>query len=177
MKLTALGSLALLGLLACGCASREQAGAEATPTPGSMDLAYATPVPDNQSSVPAPPDDAPMPTPTATLPPPPPEEAQAGATETPIPSYSRRSYVVHKDDTLWGISAKADILGDPFRWPLLFKANRDLLKDPDIISPGESLTWKANYTRFEVEDAIQKSKDTPAYVPHQTERKELPVEY
>jgi nucleoid-associated protein YgaU len=42
-----------------------------------------------------------------------------------------------RGDTLWALAARR--LGDPFRWRELFAANRDVVEDPDLISPGEEL--------------------------------------
>jgi hypothetical protein len=189
MKLQVIQSLALLSLLFTGCANRDQVSAVPTPTPGEMDVAYATPEAaatlEPEAAVPAPPGDAvapvPTPTPLATLPPPPAEapvaEEPVQPPPTPLPVYSRRSYIVQPGDSLWNISGKPVVLGDRFRWPLLFKANRGSIKDPDLIEPGLELTWKANYPMFEIEDAIEKSKDTPAYVPHAMVRVQLPIAY
>jgi hypothetical protein len=69
------------------------------------------------------------------------------------------------------------VLGDSFRWPLLFKANRDQIADPDLIEPRQDLSYKKQYSSEEIEDAIRKAKETPPYVPHSTPRKSLPVKY
>jgi nucleoid-associated protein YgaU len=39
-------------------------------------------------------------------------------------------------DCLWNIAGKPQIYGDPFRWELIYDANRDKIEDPDIIHPG-----------------------------------------
>ncbi len=44
---------------------------------------------------------------------------------------------VVRGDTLWGLATRR--LGDPHRWPEIFRANRDVLDDPDVIAPGEVL--------------------------------------
>lgn len=42
-------------------------------------------------------------------------------------------------DCLWNISGKIDIYGDPFLWPKIWIANKDIIRNPDIIHPGQVL--------------------------------------
>jgi nucleoid-associated protein YgaU len=44
-------------------------------------------------------------------------------------------YVVRSGDTLWAIAATR--MGSPFRWPTLYRANRDRIADPHWIYPGQ----------------------------------------
>jgi Ca2+-transporting ATPase len=52
-----------------------------------------------------------------------------------------RTYVVQKGDTLSKIANK--FYGTTTQWPVIYEANRDRIKDPDLIQPGWSLTIPA----------------------------------
>ena len=46
-------------------------------------------------------------------------------------------YTVVKGDHLWGIAKKPQHYGNPFAWPIIYKANRDQIKNPDLIYPNQ----------------------------------------
>ncbi len=46
-------------------------------------------------------------------------------------------YLVVAGDNLWSISGQQTIYGDPFMWPLIYKANSGQIKDADLIFPGQ----------------------------------------
>lgn len=48
------------------------------------------------------------------------------------------TYVVKSGDSLSKIAK--DLLGDAGRWPEIFEANKDQIKDRDLIHPGQELT-------------------------------------
>lgn len=98
------------------------------------------------------------------------------AEATPVAA-PQASYVVKKGDSLWKIAARSKVLGDPFRWPLLFKANRDQIQDPDFIEPREDLNFKRSYTTDEINDAVKKAELTPPFEPRKQPRKVLPIQY
>lgn len=43
-------------------------------------------------------------------------------------------------DCLWNISKKPDIYDNAWLWPRIWQGNRDQVKDPDVIHPGQKLT-------------------------------------
>lgn len=47
------------------------------------------------------------------------------------------SYTVVKGDCLWNIAKKKDHYDNPFAWPIIYKANRDQIKNPDLIFPKQ----------------------------------------
>lgn len=47
------------------------------------------------------------------------------------------SYKVVKGDHLWGIARKKEHYGNGFAWPVIYKANRDKIKNPDLIYPDQ----------------------------------------
>ncbi len=144
---TYLALAATCAVLAAGCAKRQQRKPMPTPTPPVQLLTSF-----------------PTPTPIPPLP-------------TPQPTPHRNSYIVKPGDSLWTIAGLKNVQGDSFRWPLLFKANRDQIIDPDLIEPDQDLTWKDYYSTDEIHDAEQKAQDTPPYVPHSKPRKMLPLKY
>ncbi|MBW2243257.1 MAG: LysM peptidoglycan-binding domain-containing protein [Deltaproteobacteria bacterium] len=60
----------------------------------------------------------------------------AGAQEAP-PAKIGRTYTVQPGQTLWQIASLT--VGDPTLWPALYLANRDQIKDPSRVYPGQEL--------------------------------------
>jgi len=64
----------------------------------------------------------------------------SGSTSTapaPVGEVVTRTYKVVGGDSLSKIAKK--IYGDPNRWKEIFEANKDTLKNPDLIHPGQVL--------------------------------------
>lgn len=86
--------------------------------------------------------------------------AKPKVTERPMisPLSMPSSHNVVKGESLWVISEYKDIYKNPFQWPLIYKANKNQIKDPDLIFPGQTLTISRDSTYKEKEDAIRFSK-------------------
>lgn len=67
-------------------------------------------------------------------------------------------YKVVSGDSLWGISMKPDIYANPYQWPLIYKANRQKIKDPDLIRPGQVLGIDRGASEAEISAAISHAK-------------------
>jgi len=68
------------------------------------------------------------------------------------------NHVVQKGECLWIISDYDVVYADPFKWPLIYRANRSQIKDPDLIHPGQSFKIPRNYSPQEANDAIYTAK-------------------
>jgi hypothetical protein len=107
---------------------------------------------------------------------------QAPANETaaapaPAPSVVPVQYVVEKHDSLWAISSRSQVYGDPFEWPLIFKANRDQIQDPDLIYPQQVFKIEKDATTEDQDRAKKLAMETPKYTPHTKPREILPIDY
>ncbi|SNR77746.1 LysM peptidoglycan-binding domain-containing protein [Desulfurobacterium atlanticum] len=72
-----------------------------------------------------------------------------------------KSYRVVKGDTLWGIASKSYIYNDPWQWPLIYKANRDQIKNPHLIYPNQVFAIPRNITAEKVIEARKEALRTP----------------
>ena len=86
-------------------------------------------------------------------------------------------YVVENNDTLWGIAGKDVAYNDSFQWPLIFKANRDSIKDPDLIYPKQDFSIQKGVDSADVARARDLAMKTPKFVPHSKPRQTLPLDY
>ena len=61
--------------------------------------------------------------------------ASLRAVERPVPPVRRDQYTVVRGDNLWNISKRPNIYGDAFAWVRIYSANKDMIRDPNLIYP------------------------------------------
>jgi tetratricopeptide (TPR) repeat protein len=89
------------------------------------------------------------------------EIADPGATRMPYPT----NHVVIKGETLWWIAEYKQIYDDPFQWPVIYRANRDRIRDPDLIYPDQNfvIPREPDLTNEMRQEAIKFAKNRGAW--------------
>jgi len=81
------------------------------------------------------------------------QEAQAAAAKIEAPKGSLQqqtlSYTVRRGETLPQIAARTEMYNDSSLWPLIYRANRDQIRDPKQLWPGQVLKIPRHFSRDE----------------------------
>jgi len=94
-----------------------------------------------------------------------------------LAAYARRAefermfpstYTVKNGETLADIARRHEVFNDEFMWPLLYKANRDQIRDPKVVFPGQVLTIPRDITYEEIIEARKMAEVAPPYEPPAT---------
>lgn len=70
-------------------------------------------------------------------------------------------HTVKRGETLPQIAAQADVYNDYRLWPLLYRANRDQIRDPRHIWPGQLLRIPRNLSREDLIEARRYAQEKP----------------
>jgi nucleoid-associated protein YgaU len=73
------------------------------------------------------------------------------------------SYTVVRGDNLWAIASYRVIYGNPYQWPLIYRANADQIKDADLIYPGQVFSIPRDMSASQIEAAIQHARTRGAW--------------
>lgn len=75
--------------------------------------------------------------------------------ESPKTSPKPSNYVVQKGDCLWNISKQ--IWKNPLKWPLIYAANQDRIKNPNLIYPGQKFALPdiGSMTKVDLKEATR----------------------
>lgn len=93
-------------------------------------------------------------------------EENAGTVSDPMALYKSEydalpvSHTVTKGECLWWISEYKHIYNDPFMWPMIYKANRAKIKNPDLIYPGQE--FEVPRYGFDLEEVKMARKEAGA---------------
>jgi LysM repeat protein len=82
---------------------------------------------------------------------------QVGVAAASRAAATPKRYTVMRGDTLWGISGRTPIYDNPFMWPLIYKANRDQIRDPDLIYPSQVFAIPRDYSQEEANSAVRRA--------------------
>ena len=63
------------------------------------------------------------------------------------------SYTVRRGETLPQISARTEIYNDSTLWPIIYRANRDQIRNPKRLWPGQVFVIPRNFSRDEASEA------------------------
>lgn len=88
------------------------------------------------------------------------EEPSAASETTP-----ETLHEVKQGECLWWIAQFEDIYNDPLLWPLIYSANKDKIKNPHLIYPGQVLTIpRTGISEKQIEEARKTAKSTRPYL-------------
>jgi nucleoid-associated protein YgaU len=74
-------------------------------------------------------------------------------------------HTVEKGECLWWIAEYKKIYNDPFMWPLIYKANRDQINDPDLIYPGQVFYIPRTFELDELRESRRSAGAPKPYLP------------
>jgi nucleoid-associated protein YgaU len=76
---------------------------------------------------------------------------------------AKMTYAVVSGDSLWAISGKPEVYGNPYQWPLIYKANSDKIRDADLIHPGQQFAVDKNPSSDAATAAVRHAKTRGAW--------------
>lgn len=87
-------------------------------------------------------------------------------------SMSSGSYLVVTGDNLWNIAGQDSVYGNPYQWPLIYKANSGQIKDADLIYADQTLDIP-QASDAEAAAAVEHAKTRGAWTVGETEASDL----
>ncbi len=72
-------------------------------------------------------------------------------------------FEVRTKQSLWSISERREVYNDPLLWPAIYKANRDQIKDPRQVFPGQVLTIPRRLTETDKRTTRKEARESDAF--------------
>ena len=97
----------------------------------------------------------------------------APAEPTPMELYADEyaelptQHKVQKGECLWWIAEYKEVYNDPFMWPLIYKANRGKIQDPDLIYPDQVFSIPRDFSKNQLTDSRRQAGAPKPYLPPQ----------
>ncbi|SDN85841.1 hypothetical protein SAMN04488516_10947 [Desulfonauticus submarinus] len=101
------------------------------------------------------------------------QETQETVAPSPMELYEQKysqlptAHTVRKGECLWWIAEYKEIYNDPFMWPLIYKANRDKIKNPDLIYPNQVFVVPRDFSLEELKASRKMAGAPRPYLPPQ----------
>lgn len=95
-------------------------------------------------------------------------EAQVKAASLRMEEFERIypvTYKVKEGETLIDIAQRREIFNDKYMWRLIYKANRDQMRDPQVVFPGQVLSIPRDLSFEDIIEARRQAKAPPPYIP------------
>lgn len=73
------------------------------------------------------------------------------------------TYEVVAGDNLWNIAGQSSVYGNPYQWPLIYKANRGKINDADLIYPGQVFDIDTSPSADAVDAAVNHARTRGAW--------------
>ena len=93
-------------------------------------------------------------------------------TEEPMDT-TMGGYLVVDGDNLWNIAGSDTIYGNPYQWPLIYKANSSQIKDADLIFADQVFDIPLAASDAEAAAAVEHAKTRGAWTVGETEASDL----
>jgi len=69
-----------------------------------------------------------------------------------------KEHVVQFGECLWKICQEAQVYNNPLIWPIVYKANRSQIRDPDLIYPGQRIIIPRQLAQDQIEEVSLEAK-------------------
>jgi LysM repeat protein len=103
--------------------------------------------------------------------------AETTEAATPAKKSSKHTIKIEKGQTLWSIAKSDAAYGKSCNWPLIFKANKGKVQDPDLIYPGQVLIIPRGVPVTEKDSACEAATKYGPYEPHSTPRQDVKLDF